>query len=99
VIRRTPPGPPSPMDIWQPPTVLLTMQGAAPALKYALYPCPGTMPPLQLPAVVQRLSEGWVGLAAGFQAVPASCAFAETPAQSKNNITRPPQKLRGLRVK
>src|SRR5258706_4899454 len=91
---RTPPGPPSPMLIWQPPTTRLTMHGAAPALKYALYPCVGTTPPLQLPWVVQMPSEGWVGLPAGFHVVAVSCAFAKTPAQSKNHTASPPQSLR-----
>src|ERR1700690_2599096 len=91
---RTPPGPPSPMDSWQPPTVLFTVHGAGPALKYALYPCVGTTPPLQLPGVVQMLSEGWAGLPAGFHVVAVSCAFAKTPAPSRNHAASPPQSLR-----
>src|SRR5579859_6607446 len=93
VTMRTLPGPPSPMDNWQPPAALFTRHAAPPALKKALYPLVGTTPPLQLPLVVQRLSEGWAALPAGFQVVATCWAFAESTMQSKRPITSPPKTL------
>ena len=58
------PLPPSPTEICPPPAVRLTTQGAGALLTKALYPAPGTIPLLQLAAVLHNPSDP--GLPAGF---------------------------------